>query len=1176
MKKFGFLKSNSISNYFLPVIFFIGCCSLPIENCNAQSMTNVKFGKNRVQYHNFTWQYFTSDNFITYFSLGGQEIGRYTAENAEKVLPEIEKILEYRLEDPVEILVYNDVSDVKQSNIGFDTELTNTGGVTHVVENKIFVFFNGDHTDLDRQIREGIAEVLINNMMFGGNVQEVLQNAVLLNLPVWFTDGIIAYSGVTWSADLDNELRTAILSGKFKKFNRLSGEEARLAGHAVWWYVSQTYGEEAVPNLLYLTRINRSIESGFLFVLGASTSKVISEWYKYNEDRFSREALDKPDPEENTVVYRTKKSKAKYLHDQVKISADGSHIAFATNLLGQVRVYVMDTKTKKLKKILKESFKTVEQANDTEYPILAWDPTGRKLAVVYELRDQIKLMFYNTEDGKKEITNIEKFQRVHSIGYTDDPRMMVMSASNKGQSDIYTYYLPTTRTDQITNDRYDDRNPSYVQIGNQKGILFSSNRPDDTLRTERADTFAYNPNFDIFYCNLAQRSDVLLRVTNTRFTNEDYPLQYNNYRFSYLSDQNGIYNRFLSYFDSTFSHFDTLYYYTRNNGSKDRFLKQPRIKFGIDSVLKKENATLDSSNSIRVYKSIAIYYPFTNYSTSILEQDVALKSHQSAELFLDLKGYAIHISPIDTGKIDEISPFLINTAYRSSIEYSWEQEQIKNQQIKEEIIIPEDDTENIQIDTVKKIQETFYFQSEFDDELPPVKNDSLQNSNPIQNISINQKQDEEDGIFKWNKVLPYRVKFTMSEVTSQLDNNMVFDRYENFVTNGGVFSNPDLGGLMSINLSDLFDDYIITGGVKFPFDFNGISYFLSLDSRRKRLDKKLILVRDVIEKDYLLQVGPFLTQVKGSQKTHLANYSLTYAIDHLRSVRAHFGYRNDGITFLSQENVSLEADNYYENWFQTKWEYVFDNTLPVATNIRFGSRYKIWVELHKQVLFKNDPFNQVVNDKFINLETGYLGVLSGDFRHYQKVQRNIIWASRFAFGTSFGSRKLIYYLGGVDNWYTGPGPERKFDQSTPINYDAGYAFQTVATNLRGFRQNVRNGNNYALINTELRIPIFSYLVNSPIRSEFIKNFQLIGFGDVGTAWEGFSPYDESNPFNTAIFGTPPVVVEVNYFRNPVVGGFGFGLRTTLFGYFMRLDHAWGVDSGEILDPKWYFSMGLDF
>ena len=246
--------------------------------------TDNEFGQNRVQYKEFGWSYYQTEHFMVYFYLGGQDVGKFTILDAEKELTSIENQMEYKLNDPVDILVYNNLSDLKQSNIGYGVELNNTGGTTKIIGNKMFVYFDGNHQNLQKQIREGIASIFLQNMMFGGNIQEVVQNAVLLKLPPWFKEGLTSYIGQTWSTDLDNRLRDGILSEQYKKMNKLTGLDARFAGHALWHYIAEKYGDATIPNLLYLTRINRSMESGFSFVLGKSTKDFLAEFYAYYED----------------------------------------------------------------------------------------------------------------------------------------------------------------------------------------------------------------------------------------------------------------------------------------------------------------------------------------------------------------------------------------------------------------------------------------------------------------------------------------------------------------------------------------------------------------------------------------------------------------------------------------------------------------------------------------------------------------------------------------------------------------------------------------------------------------------------------------------------------------------------------------------------------------------------
>jgi len=198
-------------------------------------------------------------------------------------------------------------------------------------------------------------------------------------------------------------------------------------------------------------------------------------------------------------------------------------------------------------------------------------------------------------------------------------------------------------------------------------------------------------------------------------------------------------------------------------------------------------------------------------------------------------------------------------------------------------------------------------------------------------------------------------------------------------------------------------------------------------------------------------------------------------------------------------------------------------------------------------------------------------VLGFDFRHYTRIHRSFIWANRFAGSTSFGKNKLLYYMGGVDNWLS-----PSFNYEYQIDYTQNYAFQTLATSMRGFKQNARSGNTFALLSSELRFPVFRYFLNKPLRSEFLNNFQLIGFTDIGSAWQGLNPLTEENTYYTRTISSPPLEITVQVQKDPLIAGYGFGLRSTLFGYFLRADWAWGIEDQEIQPRIFYLSLSLDF
>ncbi|MFN7116717.1 MAG: hypothetical protein ACK4TA_07930, partial [Saprospiraceae bacterium] len=136
--------------------------------------TQTTYGKNRVQYHRDfdEWSQYESDNFITYWYGEARNIGQAVVMIAEQDFQEIQGLLEHRINEKIQIIVYTDLTDLKQSNIGSEETFTNIGGQTKIAGNKIFVYFDGNHNHLRRQVREGIASVYLDAMLFGSNLQE--------------------------------------------------------------------------------------------------------------------------------------------------------------------------------------------------------------------------------------------------------------------------------------------------------------------------------------------------------------------------------------------------------------------------------------------------------------------------------------------------------------------------------------------------------------------------------------------------------------------------------------------------------------------------------------------------------------------------------------------------------------------------------------------------------------------------------------------------------------------------------------------------------------------------------------------------------------------------------------------------------------------------------------------
>lgn len=265
----------SIKNW---IFVFFGLILLPMGSGVFAQGINTPFGQNRVQYGRFEWSFLRSENYDAFFYSGGRELANFCIRYAENNMPGIEKLLDHRLAGRIEIICYNTLGDYKQSNFGLEEVALNTGGYTNVVNNRVMVYFNGDHADLVRQLKEGLSLVLLNELLYGGSVQERLQNAALLNLPQWYLQGLTSYISKSWDVDMDNKMKDALASkGKFR-YNRLSQKDAIFAGHSLWKYLVEKYGEEFIANMVYITKLTRNYESAFYYVTNIEFPEIQKEY----------------------------------------------------------------------------------------------------------------------------------------------------------------------------------------------------------------------------------------------------------------------------------------------------------------------------------------------------------------------------------------------------------------------------------------------------------------------------------------------------------------------------------------------------------------------------------------------------------------------------------------------------------------------------------------------------------------------------------------------------------------------------------------------------------------------------------------------------------------------------------------------------------------------------------
>jgi len=1067
-----------------------------LSGISAQSI-RTEFGKNRVQYHDdfHKWWSYETENFITYWYGKGRNIAHTVVQMAELDYNEIQNIMEHRINDKVEIIVFLDISDLKQSNIGTEDTFVSITDQTKTVANKMFVYFDGNHKSLRRQIREGIADVFLNSMFANGSLQEIVQSAIKLHVPPWYERGIISYSGTAWDELIDDELRDiwARDNGKYRDFDKISDEYPKIAGHSFWYFIDQLYGKSTIANLLYLTRINRDLDESFLFVLGVRFENVVEEWKKFYDSKYQKEK-DVFTQATSELDLKNKKDAPVSL---LKFSPDGNFLAYAHNRLGASEVWIKSLLTGEEKRFFKYGYKNNFQETDFNYPLLAWNEDGSEITIVYEHRDKIRLrkVLMSTEEYIEQIVP-ENFHRIFSIDYINDLDYL-LSASTDGYSDLYVYKSKARQDVRLTEDFYDDLDAEYVELNGEKGVLFSSNRTNLKATSEKIDTILPLSNFNIYFYPFETGTDELQQLTFGEKYDNRYPILIDNNNISYLNHSSGIKN-----------------------------IHHKNLKSNTPPVI----VTNLDRNIIRYHKD-----PSSDVYTYSFYKDQAYRTY-----------------------IDTIQTRANAQAHITSFA---KQKSVANAETTVGILTLQDEVEE------EKMEDGFLFQSEFDDPefIEPLDQESTNKVTDESTTFNNRNQVEDLEVIKFvsQRATAARTRFKLEDVTTKLDNQVLFEGLESFAGDDNELTQAPMGFLIKAKTKDLFEDYEVTAGVRIPTRFNGAEQFAILDNNKALIDHRFAVYRKTETNRLEEFIFPSQSQKRSIM---LGQYRAKYPFDIYRSISATASMRFDKLFLLSSDAFSASSPVENEKRLGLRLEYIYDNTIDIDLNVKHGTRYKVYSEFLNR-------FNVEFADGFeFDLSKGFTGVFGFDARHYIPLLGHGVLALRGAGATSLGNDKILYYVGGSDGSVIS-----QFNQDIPLPSGKSFSYKVLAPHLRGFDYNIRNGTSFALVNAELRIPIFKYFMRKTNRSNFLRNFQIVGFTDIGTAWHGLTPKSTDNPINSVTIDQPPVLrVNVRYFKDPLVMGYGGGLRASILGYFLRLDYAHGIESRTIQPPKIYLSVGTDF
>ena len=242
---------------------------------STQALFGQYFGQNKVQYNEFDWNFIVSPNFNVYYYGDNHDLAIFTSKVAEESLDQIGKHLRWRSQKPIKIIVYTSHNDFQQTNIVNVYMSEGIGGVTELYKNRIVIPFEGSYAQFKHVIHHELVHAIINDMIYGGNVQGVLSGRVLLQVPLWANEGLAEFLSVDWDTKSDMVLRDLAIEENLPEVEQLNYSIlAYKGGQSVWQYITKKYGREKVGEVFQQMRRTQNAEKGFESALGVDFEKL--------------------------------------------------------------------------------------------------------------------------------------------------------------------------------------------------------------------------------------------------------------------------------------------------------------------------------------------------------------------------------------------------------------------------------------------------------------------------------------------------------------------------------------------------------------------------------------------------------------------------------------------------------------------------------------------------------------------------------------------------------------------------------------------------------------------------------------------------------------------------------------------------------------------------------------
>ena len=493
------------------------------------------FGQNKIQYRKLDWRVLKGPHVDLYYYSAEADLAPAGLAYAEASYDTLSVQFGHTVASRIPMIVYASHTDFEQTNILPFTPPEGLLGATDFLKRRVALPFRGNFAEFRHTMRHEMVHVFQLDMLVES--YNLAPRARRYTFPLWWSEGLAEL----WSGGQDARdemvMRDLTLSGRLPPFKQLTYTTGGIVypiGGQIHRWLADTYGDWRTALMYKELNRHESFEAAIQAVYGRTIDQ-LSDQFQLAMRRQFYPSVDTlaPLPLLGTEVVRLGVKAAVIAEtgpDTADVDSPG-RIVYVSPANGYVSIYQKSLAPRSKahsivtggRKAEIESFHAFDSRMDASRPglllftarygdrdaLFVWDLKRRKATGRYQFGELVSLL---------------------SPHWMPDGQSIVVSGlSERGVSDLYRITLPGGELAPLTNDHYQDLDPSPSADGRR--VVFASDRTADG-RGGAA---------NLFLLDLASGATTQLTSGDWR---DESPLWAADGRIYFTSDRDGVLNVF--------------------------------------------------------------------------------------------------------------------------------------------------------------------------------------------------------------------------------------------------------------------------------------------------------------------------------------------------------------------------------------------------------------------------------------------------------------------------------------------------------------------------------------------------------------------------------------------------------------------------------------------------------